>query len=203
MFIVFEGIEHSGKTTQAGILALKLRDKLGPNKILQVREPGSTVLGERIRRLLLHTETTNIDPLAEMMLFMAARAQLIKEVIVPALDGGIGIIADRFLFSTYAYQHSVSWGAIEKVGLVATDGVKPDLIFIFDIPVSVAMERMGGQRDTIESRPQEYHEKVRAKYRQLAETYSNVVLVDGLASIEENEKKVWHNIVAFFPQLGG
>jgi dTMP kinase len=163
VFITFEGTEGSGKTTQAELLAEWLEKR---NPVL-VREPGGTELGEQIREVLLY-KGLEIDAEAEMYLFMAARSQLVTEVIAPSLEAGQVVIADRYHDSTIAYQGGGR-------GL-ATDWPpsfpKPDLTFLLELPVEGGRSRQviaGKKADRVESEPSEFHERVAAAYVRLAE----------------------------------
>lgn len=163
LFITFEGVEGSGKTTQAELLgqAMASRDAV------VVREPGGTELGERMREVLLFGAMT-IDAEAEMYLFMAARAQLVREVIEPGLAAGQVVIADRYHDSTLAYQGggrglSTHW---------PPSFPKPDLTFLLELPVEGGHARQvvaGKKADRVESEPSDFHERVAASYAMLAE----------------------------------
>ena len=164
LFVTFEGVEGSGKTTQAELLGQALE---GRNPVV-VREPGGTELGERMRELLLFGGTL-IDPEAEMYLFMAARSQLISEVIRPALEAGQLVIADRYHDSTLAYQGggrglATSWPPAFP---------KPDVTFLLELPVAGGRLRQlvaGKKADRVESEPADFHERVAAAYARLAES---------------------------------
>jgi dTMP kinase len=163
LFITFEGVEGSGKTTQAELLgqAMATRDAV------VVREPGGTELGERMREVLLFGAMT-IDAEAEMYLFMAARAQLVREVIEPGLAAGQVVIADRYHDSTLAYQGggrglSTHW---------PPSFPKPDLTFLLELPVEGGRARQvvaGKKADRVESEPSDFHERVAASYAKLAD----------------------------------
>ena len=136
-FITFEGSEGSGKSTQIRLAHRYLKKKT-KKKVLVVREPGGTTISERIRDLLLDVKNTEMTDIAETLLYMAARSQLVEEVILPELKQGTVVLCDRFLDSTVVYQgygNGVDLEFIRKVGAKATAGVKPDLTFIFDLPV--------------------------------------------------------------------
>jgi dTMP kinase len=161
-FITFEGTEGSGKSTQGKLLVAYLRRK--GKKAVFLREPGGTNLSEKIRRILLDKSNQDICPLSEMLLYMAARAQLIQEVIKPALDKGYFVICDRFLDSTVAYQ---GWGLgiklslIEYLGNSLTAEIKPDLTIFLDLAVKKGLRACGKRLDRIEQRPFSYHQRVR------------------------------------------
>ena len=141
-FITIEGPEGAGKTTQAARLEAFLIERGAP--VVRTREPGGTPLGELIRELLLRPETGRIDPLADAFLFNAARHQLVGEVIEPALAAGTSVVCARFADSTRAYQGyglGLSLEDLERLEAIATDGLRPDLTILLDIPVEVGLAR--------------------------------------------------------------
>ena len=168
-FITFEGSEGSGKSTQSALIVDYLK-KQGRD-VLQLREPGGVKISEKIRDLLLDAKNTSMSNECETLLYMAARAQVVKEMIEPALKSGKIIICDRFLDSTIVYQgcgHGMDIEFIKKLGLFATNGIKPDLTLLFDIDTKEGLSRTNAKKDRIELRPIEYHEKVRRGYLELA-----------------------------------
>jgi dTMP kinase len=182
MLITFEGIDGSGKSTQASLLADALRG-LGRDVRL-VREPGGTALGERVRAVLLE-QGAHVAPVAELMLFSAARAQLVDEVVRPALAGGAVVIADRFYDSTTAYQgggrglFEADW--LENLHGRVTGGLVPDVTFLLDVPVDVAVGRRADRStDRMEGGGPAFFERVRAAYLRLAGRHTDrIVLLDG------------------------
>ncbi len=186
--ITFEGSEGCGKSTQSRFLVDHLTAKGFPVKL--VREPGGVVISEKVREILLDKKNTLMNKECETLLYMAARAQLVEEVIIPELKQGTILVCDRFLDSTVAYQGygcGVSVEAIKAMGLFATRGVVPDLTFFLDLPTEEGLRRRGTERDRIELRSMEYHEKVRAGYHEIARSEpGRVVLIDGRKSKEEN-----------------
>jgi dTMP kinase len=169
VFITFEGPEKSGKSTQAKLLSDYL-ESLG-HKTIFVREPGSTKIGEKIRQILLDNDNDEMGLLTEMLLYSAARAQLIEEVIEPALDKGTVVLCDRFADSTLAYQGyggGLGLNLIKQAGRVATGGIKPDLTLLLDFWQSAQHLKNQQEPDRIESRPEAYHERVRKGYFALA-----------------------------------
>ena len=158
-FIVLEGPDRAGKSSQARRLARALR----PRRPLLVREPGGTDLGERIRAILLHRDMC-VE--SEVLLYMASRAQLVREKIVPALSDGRWVVCDRFLYSSVAYQGAagVPARAIWDVGRLAVDGAQPDLVIFLDVDPAVAFKRGSKKRDRIERRAMAYHRRVRAGF---------------------------------------
>ena len=183
LFITFEGIDGCGKSTQFQMLKEYLESK-GVN-FLVVREPGGTVIGEKIREILLNKKNDSMRPLTELLLFEAARAQITEEVIRPALETGTCVLCDRFFDSTYAYQGYARKLGAEKVLMLndlATAGLEPDITFLIDIPVSVALERRGirGEADDrMEALGTAFQEDVRKGYLEAAEKFSRIKVIDG------------------------
>ena len=177
-FITFEGSEGSGKSTQSGLLFRYLKSKR--KKVLHIREPGGVKISEKIRGILLDAKNIGMDDICETLLYMAARAQLVKEVIAPALKKGMIVICDRFLDSTVAYQgygNGVDVGFIKYLGKFATRGIAPDLTFVFDLGVKKGLSRTGKVKDRIEQRSLEYHNRVRSGYLTLARRESKRVKI--------------------------
>lgn len=174
IFICLEGGDGTGKTTQAERLASRLREE-GRHVVL-CRDPGGTALGEEIRAILLHRREIVVCATAEMLLYMAARAQLTEEVIRPALaDGGI-VVSDRFLTSNLAYQGYAGGLDVEKlrqVGLLAVGGLLPDISIVLDMPAREAVARIDRGLDRLESRGIEYLERVRDGFLQEACRFAN------------------------------
>jgi dTMP kinase len=165
VFIVLDGPDGGGKTTQAARLAEWLRQR--GRDVVTCRDPGGTALGDRLRNILCERDTVPISLRAEMLLFMASRAQLVEDVIAPALAAGRVVISDRYLLANIVYQGSAG-GLMEEeialVGMVATGGLLPDLTIVLDIAPDAAMVRVGTARDRLEDRPIFYRERVRAGY---------------------------------------
>ena len=178
VFIVFEGGEGAGKTTQARVLARRLQRDGHPAVL--IREPGGTSLGESLRPRL--KGRSDVTPTAELLLFMAARAQLVEEVITPRLRAGGSVVCDRFSAST--------------LGLVATGGLQPDLNILLDIPVASGLARKGdGSRDTFESQAAEFHEQVRKGYLEIARGDPDRWLVlDGAGPRNVISGQVWAKV---------
>jgi len=164
-FLVLDGPDGGGKTTQAARLADWFRDQ--GLDVVTCRDPGGTALGNRLRSLLLDRGSVAISLRAEMLLYMASRAQLVEEVIAPALAAGRAVVSDRYVLANIVYQGSAG-GLLEEeiawVGMVATGGLLPDLTILLDIVPDVARARVGEARDRIEDRPLFYQERVRAGY---------------------------------------
>jgi len=162
MFLVLDGIDGGGKSTQMTRLADWLR--AAGNDVKVCRDPGSTPLGDQVRQLLLQKSSIAIDPRSEMLLFMVARCQLVQEIIRPALAAGSIVLCDRFQMSTLVYQgHGghVPLEEIRAVGQVATGGLEPTHTIVLDLPTPVALSRIERGLDRMESRGAEYMERVR------------------------------------------
>ena len=187
MFIVFEGVDGAGKTTQLVQLVQWLEQQ--GITVVTCKDPGSTALGEQLRTILLSSVDTPISMRAEMMLFTTARTQLVDEIVRPALSAGKTVVLDRYIYSTIVYQGhagNLPTDEIRKINHLATGGLMPDLTFMIDLPVDVSMKRLGESRDRMESRGTDYFEKVRAGF--IAESKLSAVgieLVDGNRSPEE------------------
>jgi dTMP kinase len=167
MFVTFEGVDGSGKTTQAELLRAHLAES--GRDVLATREPGGTELGERIRRLLL--EGAEMSPWAEAALFAAARAELVESVIAPALERGADVICDRYLDSSLAYQGIArGLGADEVLELNqrVLRGVMPDRTFLLLVDADESERRVGAKTDRIEGEGSEFRRRVDGAYRELA-----------------------------------
>jgi dTMP kinase len=185
MFITFEGVDGSGKSTQARLLAEHLR--ASGREVVETREPGGTELGERVRELLLKGPT--IAPWTETALFAAARAQLVDEVIRPSLARGADVVCDRYLDSSLAYQGLARGLGVERVlefNLVVTSGLLPDRTFLLLVPLDRAQRQRGATPDRIEREGGDFVERVDAAYRELAGIFAQrIVSVDATASPEK------------------
>ena len=185
MFITFEGVDGSGKTTQAALLAEALRAE--GHDVVATREPGGTPLGERVRELLLAGQA--ITPWAETALFAAARAQLVDEVIRPALTRGADVVCDRYIDSSLAYQGLARGLGVERVlelNLLATRGLLPDRTFLLLLPLDQAAARQDEEPDRIEREGAEFAAQVDRAYRELAEIFAQrIVAVDGTKEPDE------------------
>lgn len=185
-FISLDGPDGGGKTTQAARLAAWLRDT--GREVVTCRDPGGTALGDRLRAILLDRHDTPIGMRAEMLLYMASRAQLVEEVLAPALGAGKVVVSDRFLLANVVYQGLAGGLPAEQlwdVGQVATAGLLPDLTLLLDVPPDVALARMGGTRDRIEDRPESYRRAVREGFLRAAPSYpAPLVVIDATADPE-------------------
>ena len=191
-FITFEGSECSGKSTQSKLLYEYLLEK--GYKVIFLREPGGTKVSEAIREILLDNKNRSITSSTELLLYMASRSQTVSEVIKPALAQGKIVICDRFLDSTIVYQGyglGMDIKLIRKLGYFVTDGAKPDLTILLDLPLEKALNGIHRQKDRIESRSFEYHRKVKNGYLKLAEQEPKRIKIVKLADDKfETQKKI-------------
>lgn len=188
MFISFEGIDKSGKSTQISLLVDYLKQK--GHKVVQTCEPGGTGLGEKIERILLEPSTKQISGIGELFLYLADRAEHVEKIIQPALEKGKIVISDRFTDATIAYQGygrglDIPW--IEELNKRVTHGLLPDITFLLDISPSLAEKRSRSERkDRIENEKISFHQKVRQGYLKLAKKYAErIKVINSEDSIEE------------------
>jgi dTMP kinase len=190
VFVTFEGIDGSGKSTQAGLLAEALT--ADGRDVVLTREPGGTELGERIREVLLHEG--DVTPWAEATLFAAARAQLVESVIAPALARGADVVCDRYLDSSLAYQGIARGLGLERVlelNLHATGGVLPDRTYLLLVDPQLAAGRMPASRDRIEREDADFRARVDRAYRELAEVFPNrITTIDGSRPADEIGREI-------------
>lgn len=206
MFITFEGIDFSGKSTQIHLLEQRLRER--GESVLLVREPGGTVISEKIRAILLDRTHDAMDDVTEFLLFSASRSQLVHEEILPALTSGVHVIADRFHDSSTAYQgygRGLDIQAIESVHRIATHGLMPDLTFFIDIPVDESFERRNTPErviDRMEAADRDFFERIRAGYLLLAKEHdTRFVRIDGMMPITDIADTIWKIINDRLPSL--
>ena len=185
MFVTFEGLDGSGKTTQVELLRRHLEES--GREVVVTREPGGTELGERIRELLLHGPA--MSAWAEATLFAAARAELVERVIAPARERGADVLCDRYVDSSLAYQGIARGLGVEPVlelNLAAVQGVLPDRTFLLLVDPARASARTGHERDRIEREDDAFRSRVDAAYRELAARFpERIVPIDGDGSPEE------------------
>jgi len=175
MFITFEGVDGSGKTTQVRELVTFLRGH--GHDAMKVREPGGTVIGDEIRRLLLEDfDNAELHPRGELLLFCASRAQLVADVIQPHLESGGVVISDRYIDSTYAYQgygHGINLKTLKQINTFATGGLIPDVTFFLDIAPDVALKRraagtlFGEEWNRLDDKELDFHQRVYKGYSEL------------------------------------
>ena len=208
-FITFEGIDGSGKSTQMRMIASVLR--LRGLEVVTTREPGGTPLGKRLRAALLDSQE-QVDPLAELLLYAADRAQHVRTLLRPALETGHIVLSDRYADATVAYQGAGRGFApevIAEVVALATGGLKPDLTLIFDLPVAAAVTRAnrrthdGHMRDRLDIEDAEFYTRVRDAYLQIAAAEpERVRIIDASGSVEETHARVT-GVVMNFLKSGG
>lgn len=200
LFIVFEGGEGTGKTTQ--IKQLEATIKALGHEVLLSWEPGGTPLGERIRAVLLDPSSGPMSAKCEALLYAAARAEHVDKVLAPALKRGAVVLCDRYWDASRAYQgvaRKLGISSIDQVNFWATGGLFPDKVFVFDIHpeigLSRAAERQGGMKDRLEQEPTNFHESVRAAYRFIAESHPETYeIIDASLGIETIGAHLWKQI---------
>jgi len=196
-FITFEGIDGCGKSTQARLL-LEYMNKSGVESIL-VREPGGTNISESIREILLHSSSGQMGDRTESLLMTASRAQLTQEVIIPNMDQGKFVIADRYSDSTLAYQGGgrnldIEW--LIELNNYATFTLLPDITFFVDIRSEEALRRLDSNKDRIEGEGIEFQARVRKTYHELAERFNDrYVILDGYGEIDDIHQKVLNEMI--------
>jgi len=198
----FEGSEGSGKSTQIELLADEL-EGMG-NEVIVTREPGGTEIGEEIRHLLIHNSAGNdMAPEAELLLFAAARAQLVRQVVIPGLQEGKIILSDRFLDSTTVYQgaaRSISSDPVSYINQFAAASITPDLTFILDVPAEVSIARVKRRvtdlPDRMEQENVDFYKKVREGYLLLARSLpERFHVVDGTRELRENQEDILKTVL--------
>jgi dTMP kinase len=199
MLITFEGLDYSGKSTQVQLLADRLN--LQDHRVLVLREPGGTDIGEKIRKMLLDKNNDGMTEASELFLFSASRSQLIQEVVRPALDGDMMVICDRYYDSTTAYQgfgRGIPLDVIHAINRYATGGLVPDLTFFLDIPIREIEKRMNSaktNKDRMESNSIEFYERVRNGFLQIAKTESRCCIIDGMQLIDDLHDLIWQRVI--------
>ncbi|MCH2060325.1 MAG: dTMP kinase [Verrucomicrobiales bacterium] len=198
-FITFEGSEGCGKTTQIQRLSERLKEE--GREVLLTREPGGTGAGEKIRDLLQHApEGEGLTAEAEVLLFTASRAQLVREQVVPAIERGVYVLADRFLDSTTVYQgmaRGLDAPAVAAINRFAVGECMPDMTFLLDLPVHEGRrrvsERSPGEEDRMERESDDFFEKVRAGYLDLADSEpERFIVLDAMKTPDQIAREIWN-----------
>lgn len=198
-FIVLDGPDGCGKTTQAELLTGWLQSQGVP--VSSFRDPGDTTIGEKIRQILLSPEHIAMSTRTEMLLYMAARAQLWQEKIVPVLRNRKCIVLDRWVSSTCAYQGHAGGFGVDNVIKLAMDSLArpwPDLTIIIDVDIKTGSKRLKGKPDRMEAKPAEYHQKVREGFLALARQQENFIVINGTRDIESIHKKITEEVKRVF-----
>ncbi|HJQ32865.1 MAG TPA: dTMP kinase [Pyrinomonadaceae bacterium] len=208
-FITFEGIDGCGKSTQLRMLASELR--LRGREVVVTREPGGTPLGARVRQLVLDSEE-QVDPLAELLLYAADRAQHVRALVRPALDSGHVVLSDRYADATVAYQgagRGFPDEIISQLVALATGGLMPDLTLIFDLPVEESQRRAahrsdrGDKKDRLDAEDAAFHTRVRDAYLRIAAADpQRVRIVDASGSVQETQSQVMRLVMPFLEARG-
>jgi len=205
LFITFEGPDGSGKSTQARLLAERLRGD--GREVLETVEPGGTPIGQQIRRILLDPANQELTAVSELLLMFAARAQNVEQWILPALQQGQIVISDRFTDSSIAYQGSgrgLSWERVLELDRIACRGLKPDLTICIDIDTETGLARAlarGGLETRLEEQAIDFHHKVREAYHELARHEpQRFRLVDGRGTPETIAAQVWEQVAPLLPR---
>jgi len=191
MFFSFDGLDGVGKSTQAQLLAQWLRDE--GYEVVQCRDPGSTKVGEKVRDLLLDTRAV-ISLRAEALLYMAARAQMVEEIIAPALRSGKVVVSDRFLLSNVVYQGHAGGLDVDmlwRLGEIATAGVRPDVTFLLDMDPAAAAGRLDRPLDRMEQKGDAFRQRLRQGFlAEAARPDSRIVVISAEGSIEAVQQRI-------------
>ena len=203
-FIALDGIDGSGKSSQIGPLVEWLASR--GRAVTTCRDPGSTPAGDAVRAILLDRHDLHLAPTAEMFLYMAARSQLVAEVVQPALARGEWVVSDRYLLANIVYQGHAGGldpDVIRRVGGIATGGLMPDLVLLLDVDLETAARRLDRPLDKLENRGDGYRKRLRNGY--LAEAAANpdrIVVIDATATRDEVTSRIRAALINKFPELG-
>jgi dTMP kinase len=205
LFVVLEGGDGAGKSTQADLLVRWLQD--GDREAVRTHEPGDSPIGPAVRSVLLSTSSRGMSPWAEALLYAADRAEHVAAVVRPALDRGAVVVSDRYLDSSVAYQ-GVSRGLgadrVEQISLWATDGLRPDLTVLLDLDPALALGRFTGPADRLESEPLVFHRQVRRAFLDLAARDPHRYLVlDATAPVEQVQDAIRARLAPLLPERAG
>jgi dTMP kinase len=202
MFITFEGLDFCGKSTQVQLLGNYLKGK--ENKVTILREPGGTRISEKIREILLDKENTEITIETELILFAASRAQLVNQVIIPALNENYYVILDRFYDSSIAYQafgRKIPIAVVEEIQKFVIGKAIPDITFFLDIPIKEVIKRKSMIKktalDRIESSNIDFYERVLEGYLYLTDKEKRIKKIDGTLTISEIHEKIINEIIKY------
>lgn len=202
-FLCLEGLDGTGKSTQVQLLAEWLHSR--GHRVQTCADPGGTDLGQSLRDLLLSHRSVNISMTTEALLFMASRAELVEQVIRPAIDRGQIVVSDRFLLSNIVYQGyagGLSVSDLWQMGQFCTAGLLPDWTGILDLPLVAAEQRRGQRRDRLESRDAEFHEKVRQGFLREAEIQPELrSIISAQGSISEVHDRIRQKLQQRFPSI--
>lgn len=192
MFFVFEGVDGAGKSTQLKLFVEWLQ--ANNHTVVTCKDPGSTELGEQLRAILLGKHDVPIHMRTEMMMFTTARTQLVQQVVKPAIESGKTVVLDRYILSTVVYQgHAGGLDPDElwKVNQIATEGLLPDVTFVLDLRVDVAITRLGKSLDRMESRGIEYMQKVRDGFLKEADRWPDKIeIIDSDRRVDEIQNEI-------------
>jgi len=202
-FLVLEGIDGAGKSSQLAPLVAWLR---ATGRIVTTcRDPGSTAAGDAIRAILLDRHDLHTSPTAEMLLYMAARAQLVAEVVRPALERGEWVVSDRYLPANVVYQGHAGGldpDTIREVGAVATGGLEPDLVIVLDVDLETASRRLARPLDKLENRGDDYRRRLRAGYAaEAARSPDCFAIIDGAADVDTVQRALRAAVESRCPEL--
>ncbi|QQE79382.1 dTMP kinase [Alicyclobacillus sp. SO9] len=206
MFITFEGLDGAGKSTQIG--RLKARLEAAGRTMVSTREPGGTPVGDSLRHILLNSEAEAVAPKTEALLYAASRAQLVAQVIEPALTAGKDVICDRYVDASLAYQgQGLELGeqGVAAINQFATGGLRADITFLFDVTVATSRERVENSRigqplDRIEQRDNAYFHRVRDEFLRLAKLEPDrIVVLDASNHPDDLEEEIWHHVEKRLP----
>lgn len=203
LFIVLEGVEGAGKSTQARLLA-RWMDDLGIPHTL-AREPGGTPVGEAIRRVVLDKGDLTMPAETELFLYLGARAAFVRGVVLPALEGGGVFLTDRYALSTFAYQgygRGLDLAELRRANRLATGGLEPDLYLVLDLPVEEGMKRKAGEgdHDRIEREGAPFLARVREGYRMMAQEEERAHLIPASGSPEQVQERIRRVLSQRFPE---
>ncbi len=203
LFISVDGGDGVGKSTQLNLLLPWLREN--GHDLVACRDPGSTPLGEAIRQIVLYRHDLAIHRRAEMLLYMAARAQLVEEVIRPALEQGRTVVSDRYLLANVVYQGyggGLNVDELWRVGATAVAGIMPDVVLLLDVPPEIAKLRIGRPLDRMESQGDEFRIRVREGFRTEAARRSEIIVVDASGGVDQVQASLRSHLAVWLDRRG-